>query len=67
MAPEPRTLTFLGTGDAASEACSAAVFEAEGQRLLIDCGPGTVGRYQQRYGELPRSVFVTHLHMDHVT
>lgn len=64
----PDTLRFLGTGSATSEDLpSAAVLESDGQPcLLIDCGPGIVRAFRQRYGCIPPAVYITHLHMDHV-
>ncbi|MCB1587736.1 MAG: ribonuclease Z [Xanthomonadales bacterium] len=64
----PDTLRFLGTGSATSEDLpSAAVLECGGRPLLlIDCGPGVLRAFRDRYVQLPPAVFVTHLHMDHV-
>jgi ribonuclease BN (tRNA processing enzyme) len=62
-------LHFLGVGAAHATAlgASAAVFERAGEPvLLIDCGPGTLDRYTAAYGRLPKAVFLTHTHMDHV-
>lgn len=62
-------LRFLGVGSAqAVELGSAgAVLERHGKpALLIDCGPETLTRYLDAYGEVPRAVYITHLHMDHV-
>jgi len=63
------TLHFLGTGAAHATALgsSAAVLEREGEPvLLIDCGPGTLDRYQAAYGRPPHALYLTHAHMDHV-
>lgn len=62
------TLTFLGVGGASQESLghASAVLEMRGQRLLIDCGPGTVKLFYERYGGLPDAVFITHCHLDHV-
>jgi ribonuclease BN (tRNA processing enzyme) len=63
------TLHFLGVGaaHAVELGSSAAVIERDGKPLLlIDCGPDTLDRYMAAYGELPRVLFITHTHMDHV-
>ncbi|MEO8803955.1 MAG: MBL fold metallo-hydrolase [Rudaea sp.] len=63
------TLRFLGVGSAnAVELGSAgAVLERDGSALLlIDCGPETLTRYLEVYGVVPRAVYLTHTHMDHV-
>lgn len=63
------TLRFLGTGAAhAVELGSAsAVIERDGRPLLlIDCGPDALDRYRETYGESPRALYLTHIHMDHV-
>lgn len=61
---------FMGVGNArASELGSAAgVVEVDGApALLVDCGPRTLDDYQRHYGEeVPRAVFLTHLHLDHI-
>lgn len=62
-------LHFLGTGaaHAVELGSSSAVLEREGKPLLlIDCGPDTLDRYLAAYGELPRNLYVTHTHLDHV-
>ena len=63
------SLHFLGTGaaHAVELGSSAAVLERAGEPLLlIDCGPDTLDRYQAAYGGLPRALYITHTHMDHV-
>lgn len=69
MIPE-FALRFLGTGNSHARhlGCSAAVLEHNGEpSLLIDCGLDTVTRFQDQYaGRLPRAVFITHTHLDHV-
>lgn len=60
---------FLGTGGANQEGLgySAAVVEINAEhKLLIDCGPGTIYRYKNRYGELPKAIYITHCHLDHI-
>jgi ribonuclease BN (tRNA processing enzyme) len=62
-------LRFLGVGSAQAVelGSSGAVFERDGEpRLLIDCGPETLTRYLDVYGMLPRAIYLTHTHMDHV-
>lgn len=63
------SLAFLGVGNAhAVELGSAcAVLERDGQpMLMIDCGPEALTAYLARYGRVPRAVFVTHAHFDHI-
>jgi ribonuclease BN (tRNA processing enzyme) len=62
-------LHFLGTGaaHAVELGSSAAVLERDGEPLLlIDCGPDTLDRYRAAYGGLPRALYITHTHLDHV-
>ncbi|MGH8040510.1 MAG: MBL fold metallo-hydrolase [Rudaea sp.] len=62
-------LRFLGVGSAQAVelGSSGAVFECDGKPLLlIDCGPETLTRYLDAYGEPPRAIYITHTHMDHV-
>ncbi|TPG10157.1 ribonuclease Z [Rhodanobacter glycinis] len=62
-------LHFLGVGaaHAVELGSSAVVLERSGEPLLlIDCGPDTLDRYLAAYGTLPRALFITHTHMDHV-
>ena len=63
------TLHFLGVGsaNAVELGSSGAVLERDGvPLLLIDCGPETLTSYLSAYSTLPRAVYVTHTHMDHV-
>ncbi|MEI7036959.1 MBL fold metallo-hydrolase [Fulvimonas yonginensis] len=63
------SLHFLGVGaaHAAELGSSAAVLERDGEPLLlIDCGPDTLDRYRAAYGGLPRAIYITHTHLDHV-
>lgn len=60
---------FLGVGSAASRGLGSAacVIERDGSpQLLIDCGPDTLPRYLDTYGEPPPALFITHAHIDHV-
>jgi len=62
-------LHFLGVGaaHAVELGSSATVLERDGEPLLlIDCGPDTLDRYLAAYGALPRAIYITHTHMDHV-
>lgn len=62
-------LHFLGTGaaHAVELGSSAVVLERDGEPLLlVDCGPDTLDRYRAAYGELPRAIYITHTHMDHI-
>jgi len=62
-------LHVLGTGaaQAVELGSSSAVLERDGAPLLlIDCGPETLTRYLESYGQAPRAVYITHTHMDHV-
>ena len=63
------SLRFLGVGaaQAVELGSSGAVLERDGEPLLlIDCGPETLTTYEKVYGALPRAVYITHTHMDHV-
>jgi phosphoribosyl 1,2-cyclic phosphodiesterase len=63
------TLRFLGVGSAMAVelGSSGAVLERDGKPLLlIDCGPETLTRYEAIYGDMPRAIYITHTHMDHV-
>ncbi|TNC84308.1 MAG: MBL fold metallo-hydrolase [Thalassolituus sp.] len=64
------SLFFTGTGSGGnlSVGSSAAVLEADDKPiLLIDCGPGTLNAFAERYqGELPAAIFITHCHLDHI-
>lgn len=63
------SLRFLGVGSAMAVelGSSGAVIERDGAPLLlIDCGPETLTRYEQLYGDMPRAIYITHTHMDHV-
>ncbi|HEX4480636.1 MAG TPA: MBL fold metallo-hydrolase [Rudaea sp.] len=62
-------LRFLGVGSAMAVelGSSGAVLERDGKPvLLIDCGPETLTRYEQIYNDMPRAIYITHTHMDHV-
>lgn len=62
-------LRFIGVGSAgAVELGSAmAVIERDSAPwLTIDCGSEGLTSYLQRYGQPPRALFITHVHLDHV-
>lgn len=62
-------LRFLGVGNSHALALgsSAVVLEhARAPWLLVDCGPATLEGYLGHYGELPRALFITHAHLDHI-
>ena len=62
-------LRFLGVGNsqATSLGSSAAVLELGNEPcLLVDCGPETLESYLAAYDELPRALFITHAHFDHI-
>jgi ribonuclease BN (tRNA processing enzyme) len=63
-------MRFLGVGNshAVGLGSSAAVVEQGDEPvLLIDCGLDTVASYTETYGgRLPRALFITHTHLDHV-
>ncbi len=62
------TMTFLGTGNshALSMGNSAAVFEMNDCRLIIDFGFTALPAFKERYASLPEAIFITHAHLDHV-
>jgi ribonuclease BN (tRNA processing enzyme) len=64
------SLRFLGVGNAQAMelGSSSAVLESGGTPLLvIDCGPDSLGRYRQIYGDMdPPALFITHPHFDHI-
>ena len=64
------SMYFLGTGSGGnlSVGSAAACLENNSQpSLLIDCGPGTLNAYAERYHEaLPKAIFITHAHIDHI-
>ncbi|HYZ02811.1 MAG TPA: MBL fold metallo-hydrolase [Candidatus Binatia bacterium] len=62
-------LSILGAGGGfpgPGGACAGYLVEVGNRRLLLDCGPGTVGRLLERCGiEDLDGVVLTHLHADH--
>ena len=62
-------LRFLGVGNASAvELGSAnATIERDGAPwLTIDCGAEGLTAFLQHYGGMPRALFITHTHLDHV-
>lgn len=66
----PFTITLLGVGEAydANEANSAALVEAAGFTLLIDCGHSAVPAIWRRCTDpdMIDTIYLTHHHADHV-
>ncbi len=63
------SLHFLGVGSASAVelGSASAVIRRDGNPLLmIDCGPDALTAYMARYRSLPRAIYLTHAHMDHV-
>ncbi len=63
-------LSFLGVGGSSGMtlgSASAVLEDASGPFMLIDCGLDIPERHEQEYGCLPRAIFITHTHMDHVS
>ena len=63
------SLRFLGVGSsqAVELGSASAVIESGGRpHLMIDCGQEALTAYFESYGEAPDSIFITHVHMDHV-
>src|SRR5215471_10541125 len=62
-------ITVIGSSPAwpnPGGAHSGYLLEAEGQRLLVDCGPGVLGRLRERE-QWPAidAIVITHFHLDH--
>lgn len=63
------SLRFHGVGNASAVELGSpmATIERDGVPwLTIDCGGEGLTAYQAHYGEMPRALFVTHTHLDHV-
>ena len=65
-APRLVVLGSAGTYASSERACSSYLIEADGYRLLLDCGNGSLSRLQHRcdVADLD-AVLITHLHPDH--
>lgn len=62
-------LRFQGVGNASAVALGSpmATIEHGGAPwLTIDCGAEGLTAYLAHYGEAPRALFITHVHLDHV-
>jgi len=63
------SLRFHGVGNASAVELGSpmSTIERDGAPwLTIDCGGEGLTAYQAHYGEVPRALFVTHTHLDHV-
>jgi ribonuclease BN (tRNA processing enzyme) len=63
------SLRFLGVGNSATVelgSASAVIEHETAPLLMIDCGQEALTAYLAAYGGLPRALFITHVHMDHV-
>jgi ribonuclease BN (tRNA processing enzyme) len=62
-------LVVIGSSPAwpnAGSAHSGYVVESEGRRLLLDCGPGVLGRLREREPwPTVEAIAITHFHLDH--
>jgi len=62
-------LVVIGSSPAwpnAGSAHSGYVVESEGRRLLLDCGPGVLGRLREREAwPAIDAIAITHFHLDH--
>jgi ribonuclease BN (tRNA processing enzyme) len=66
---ERLALRFLGVGSAQAPelgSASAVVERDDTPLLMIDCGGEALRAYLERYATVPRAVFVTHAHFDHI-
>lgn len=63
------SVRFLGVGAASSHELGNACCVLESKRspwLMIDCGFDAPKRFYAQYQKIPQSIFITHLHMDHI-
>ncbi|MDX1549838.1 MAG: MBL fold metallo-hydrolase [Lysobacter spongiicola] len=57
----------VGNASAVELGSAMATIELDGRPwLTIDCGGEGLTAYMAQYGEAPRSLFITHTHLDHV-
>ena len=57
----------VGNASAVELGSAMATIERDGRPwLTIDCGAEGLSAYQQHYGGIPRALFMTHAHLDHV-
>ena len=62
-------MLFLGSGGAFSKELgnsSSVLLKNEKPILLIDCGLSTFHSYKEIFQDLPKAVFITHCHFDHI-
>ena len=60
-------LQGVGNASAAQLGSSMATIERDGAPwLTIDCGNEGLSHYLTQYGRMPRALFITHTHLDHV-
>ena len=60
-------LNGVGNSSAVELGSAMATVERDGRPwLTIDCGGEGLTAYLAQYGEMPRALFVTHTHLDHV-
>ena len=60
---------FQGVGNASAVALGspmATIEQGGAPWLTIDCGAEGLTAYLDHYGEAPRALFITHVHLDHV-
>jgi hypothetical protein len=58
---------FLGVGGNGAALGPAAVIECGSKPLLqIDCPPGALAAHVETYGVVPRALYLTHTHLDHI-
>lgn len=61
------SMRFLGIGGSSAQGSPSAVLESgQDPVLMIDCGPDAVERFSNQYGRLPKAIYLTHTHGDHV-
>ncbi|MDR2873094.1 MAG: MBL fold metallo-hydrolase [Xanthomonadaceae bacterium] len=57
----------VGNASATMLGSSMATIEYEGEPwLTIDCGGEGLGAYMAHYGGVPKALFITHTHLDHI-
>jgi ribonuclease BN (tRNA processing enzyme) len=60
-------LQGVGNASAVQLGSSMATIERDGAPwLTIDCGNEGLSHYLTQYGQMPRALFITHTHLDHV-
>jgi ribonuclease BN (tRNA processing enzyme) len=60
-------LQGVGNASAVQLGSSMATIERDGAPwLTIDCGNEGLSHYVTQYGQMPRALFITHTHLDHV-